>query len=101
MFEIGETVRRKDSGGIYVVASLPWMAGECELVKIAPVPDDGLYLIDEVQGGIKTELLEKVDFMICKYCKWYTHFEGVCCNDKSKHCADFIDAEDFCWEWEQ
>lgn len=59
MFEIGEIVRRKDGGGLYVVASLPWTVGECELVKIAPVPEDGLYLIDAVQGGIKTELLEK------------------------------------------
>jgi len=59
MFDIGEVVRRKDGGGLYVVASLPWVAGGCELVKIAPVPDDGLYLINEVQGGIKTELLEK------------------------------------------
>lgn len=60
MFEIGETVKRKDSGGIYVVASLPWMVGECELIKLAPIPEDGLYLLDEVQGGVKTELLERM-----------------------------------------
>ena len=60
MFDIGEVVRRKDNGGIYVVASLPWMAGGCELVKIASVPADGLYLIDDVQGGIKTDILERV-----------------------------------------
>lgn len=60
MFKIGEIVRRKDSGGICVVASLPWMAGGCELIKLAPVPEDGLYLIDEVQGGVKTELIERM-----------------------------------------
>lgn len=60
MFKIGEIVRRKDSGGIYVVASLPWTAGGCELVKIAPIPEDGLYLIDEVQGGVKTDLIERM-----------------------------------------
>ena len=60
MFEIGEIVRRKDGGGLYVVASLPWTVGECELIKLAPIPEDGLYLIDEVQGGVKTELIEKV-----------------------------------------
>ena len=99
--KIGDIVKRIDKGNIYVVASLPGTAGGCELVKIAPVPDDGLYLIDDVQGGIKTNLLVKVDFMICKYCKWYANFEGVCCNGKSKHCADFVGTDDFCWEWEQ
>jgi hypothetical protein len=60
MFEIGEVVKRKDSSGIYVVASLPWTVGECELIKLAPIPEDGLYLIDAVQGGVKTELIERM-----------------------------------------
>lgn len=60
MFEIGEIVKRKDGGGIYVVASLPWTVGECELIKLAPVPEDGLYLLDEVRGGVKTELIERM-----------------------------------------
>lgn len=36
----------------------------------------------------------------CKSCKWYAEFEGVCCNGDSEHCADFIDADKSCGEWE-
>ncbi len=38
--------------------------------------------------------------MNCENCKWYTPFEGVCCNDKSKNCADFTNADSKCEFWE-
>lgn len=37
---------------------------------------------------------------ICSTCHWYAEFEGVCCNGDSEHCADFVEPEDGCEEWE-
>ena len=37
----------------------------------------------------------------CSTCRWYAEFEGVCCNGDSPHCADFIDADKVCEEWEE
>lgn len=37
----------------------------------------------------------------CATCRWYASFEGVCCNGDSLHCADFIDADKVCEEWEE
>jgi hypothetical protein len=59
MLKIGEVVKRKDNGQRYVITSMPWTVGECELVKLAPIPEDGLYLWDDVSGGVKTEILER------------------------------------------
>lgn len=43
--------------------------------------------------GVKEEqLFDK--YNICKNCKWYAEFEGVCCNGDSEHRADFT-SEDF------
>lgn len=36
----------------------------------------------------------------CENCKWYAAFEGVCCNDKSEHCADYRNADCKCDKWE-
>lgn len=44
-----------------------------------------------------------MDSKICKYCctcKWYTVYEGVCCNGDSEHCADFRCFDDSCECWE-
>lgn len=37
---------------------------------------------------------------ICGTCRWYAEYEGVCCNGDSEHCADCIEPEDGCEEWE-
>ena len=37
---------------------------------------------------------------ICKTCKYYYFFEGVCVNGYSEHRADFVDEEDSCEVWE-
>ena len=36
----------------------------------------------------------------CSTCRWYASFEGVCFNGDSPHCADFIDADKVCEEWD-
>lgn len=36
----------------------------------------------------------------CNNCKWYAHFEGVCCNGDSENCADMIDEDSVCDGWE-
>lgn len=36
----------------------------------------------------------------CKNCKHYASFEGVCCNADSEHCADYINSDCCCGEWE-
>lgn len=35
----------------------------------------------------------------CPTCRWYTPFEGVCCNGDSEHRADFPDPEKGCGAW--
>ena len=37
----------------------------------------------------------------CETCRWYSAFEGVCCNGDSEYRADFVDADDTCEEWEE
>lgn len=36
----------------------------------------------------------------CCTCKWYSQFEGVCCNGESGHRADFRLLDDICGQWE-
>ena len=36
----------------------------------------------------------------CATCAWYEDYQGVCFNGDSPHCADFIDADKVCEEWE-
>ena len=36
----------------------------------------------------------------CCTCKWYSQFEGVCCNGESEHRADFRFMDDTCEQWE-
>lgn len=36
----------------------------------------------------------------CSNCKYYTKFEGVCCNADSEHCADFVDSDSTCSQHE-
>ena len=36
----------------------------------------------------------------CATCNWYEDYQGVCFNGDSPHCADFIDADKVCEEWE-
>ena len=37
----------------------------------------------------------------CSTCLWYEDFQGVCFNGDSPYCADFIDADKACGEWER
>lgn len=37
----------------------------------------------------------------CATCAWYEDYQGVCFNRDSPHCADFIDADKVCEEWEE
>ena len=37
----------------------------------------------------------------CATCAWYEDYQGVCFNGDSPHCADFIDADKVCEEWEE
>lgn len=60
MFEIGEIVRRKDNRTKYMIISRPWKVGGNEVIKIAPVPDDGLYMVEECRGCIRVDVLEKI-----------------------------------------
>lgn len=60
MFKIGDIVRRKNDSAKYVVTSMPWKIGGTEVIKIAPVPDDGLYLLEELRGCVRTDTLEKI-----------------------------------------
>lgn len=42
-----------------------------------------------------------VAFKLCVNCKWYEHFEGVCCNGKSENRGAFMWKDgDTCDEWE-
>lgn len=36
----------------------------------------------------------------CCTCKWYSQFEGVCCNGESEHRAYFRFMDDTCEQWE-
>lgn len=36
----------------------------------------------------------------CCNCKWYSQFEGVCCNGESEYRADFRCLDDTCRKWE-
>ncbi len=36
----------------------------------------------------------------CSTCKWYSRFEGVCCNGNSEYRADFRLMDDTCEQWE-
>ena len=36
----------------------------------------------------------------CSTCRWYAEFDGVCCNYKSEHRADFTEPENSCECWE-
>ena len=38
---------------------------------------------------------------VCKTCRWYEDFQGVCFNGDSEFCADFTDPHDTCKEWEK
>lgn len=37
---------------------------------------------------------------ICKNCKWYAEYKGVCVNSDSKRCADFTDEYFSCEKFE-
>lgn len=37
---------------------------------------------------------------ICKNCKWYAAYEGVCCNGESEKHADFTDGDFSCEKFE-
>lgn len=37
---------------------------------------------------------------ICKNCKWYVAYEGVCVNGESEKCADFTDKDFSCEKFE-
>ena len=37
---------------------------------------------------------------LCCTCKYWEEFNNVCCNSNSENCADFIDPDSFCDEWE-
>ena len=37
----------------------------------------------------------------CATCAWYEEYQGVCFNGDSPNCADFIDADEVCGEWEE
>lgn len=36
----------------------------------------------------------------CDTCDYCASFEGVCVNELSEHCADFVDSDDCCEHWE-
>lgn len=38
---------------------------------------------------------------LCRNCRWYAEYEGVCCNGDSEHGADFVDGDYYCDEWEE
>ena len=38
---------------------------------------------------------------LCRTCRWYAEYEGVCCNGDSEHRADFVDEDYYCDEWEE
>ena len=38
---------------------------------------------------------------LCRTCRWYAEYEGVCCNSDSEHRADFVDEDYYCEEWEE
>ena len=58
MFEIGDIVKKKGEDKYYIITSAPWRVGENEVVKIAPVPDDGLYAVEECRGCIRVDMIE-------------------------------------------
>lgn len=37
----------------------------------------------------------------CSNCRWCEPFMGICFNGDSEHCADYVDADDVCPEWEE
>ena len=108
MVEIGDIVKKKGEDKYYIITSSPWRVSENEVVKIAPVPDDGLYLLEELRGCIRVDTLEKVIKRKCENCKWLMHsidvFDCVCCNTKSIWYAKrgYIHDEHSCCElWEK
>ena len=60
MFEIGDIVKKKGEDKYYIITSAPWRVGGNMVVKIAPVPDDGLYLLEELRGCIRVDALKKI-----------------------------------------
>jgi len=39
---------------------------------------------------------------LCSNCKWLSDsFSSVCCNSQSEHCADFVEKETVCQQWEK
>lgn len=53
-----------------------------------------------IELDVKRQEIKSADKK-CRTCKWYAHYEGVCCNGDSRHRADFRDLEDTCEEWER
>lgn len=37
----------------------------------------------------------------CDSCRWYDQEQGTCFNGDSQNCADFVDPDDVCPEWEK
>lgn len=61
MVEIGDIVKKKGEDGYYIVTSEPWCIGDGLVIKVAPVPDDGLYMVEECRGCIRVDVLEKIN----------------------------------------
>lgn len=61
MFKIGDIAKVKGRDGYYIITSAPWRIGDGLAVKIAPVPPDGLYTVEECRGCINVDCLEKIE----------------------------------------
>ena len=60
MLKIGDIVKIRGRDGYFVVTSDPWRIGDGLAIKVAPVPDDGLYMVEECRGCIRVDVLEKI-----------------------------------------
>ena len=58
--KIGDVVKKIGEDGYYIITSEPWIVGGNMVVKITPVPDDGLYAVEECRGCIRVDVLEKI-----------------------------------------
>lgn len=56
---------------------------------------------NEVPITIPVKISKECLWTMCKNCRWYCKFEGVCVNGKSDYVADFVDEEHLCRKYEE
>lgn len=53
---------------------------------------------ENIREGIRVK--KQTDNHRCGTCCWYEKFTGVCFNGESSSCADFMQKDNYCENWE-